>query len=123
MKLSLFSIAVFAPAFATLNAQQVMRTVTGPAGALSGKVGLPIPDQNADGFDDLLIGAPGFNQQRGEIVCISGGFLASGTGAVELWSSAPVAAAGDQFGFAIAIVGDLTGDGVDDYLVGQPGYD
>jgi hypothetical protein len=67
-----------------------VRSVNGPAAnAQFGKACIVVPDQNADGFKDLIVGAPGFNQQRGAIYCISGAYLASGSGSQILWSLAP----------------------------------
>jgi hypothetical protein len=113
--------ATLAPA---TPAQTLVRSVNGPtANALYGKACIVVPDQNGDGVKDLIVGAPGFDFQRGAIYCLSGAFLGFGIGAQHLWSLAPTANQGDLFGFAIADVGDITGDGVRDYLVGQPGYD
>ena len=106
------------------SAQTLVRSVNGPvASAQYGKACIRIPDQNADGLADLLVGAPGYNGGRGAIYCVSGQYLASGSGALTLWSVAPSVNAGDQFGYALADLGDVTGDGVGDFLVGQPGYD
>ncbi len=106
------------------SAQTLIRSVNGPAvNARYGKPCIVVPDQNGDGYKDLLVGAPGFNQDRGAIYCLSGAFLASGVGTQTLWSLAPTANQGDLFGSALACVDDATGDGVDDFLVGQPGYD
>jgi hypothetical protein len=106
------------------SAQTLLRTVNGPAAnAQFGKACLRIGDQNGDGTKDVLVGAPGFNQLRGAIYCVSGQYLASGAGSAILWSLAPTANQGDLFGFALADVGDITGDGRNDFLVGQPGYD
>lgn len=106
------------------SAQTLVRSVPGPAaGSHFGKACIAIPDQNSDGVKDLLVGAPGFNSGRGAIYCASGAHLATGSGAQILWTLAPTANAGDNFGFALADVGDVTGDGVHDFLVGQPGHD
>lgn len=119
-----FRALAFCALLGVAKSQTLVRSVNGPAAnAQFGKASIVVPDQNADGFKDLLVGAPGFNSGRGAIYCISGRFLATGTGAQTLWSLAPPVAAGDQFGFALADVGDVTGDGVHDFLVGQPGYD
>jgi hypothetical protein len=106
------------------SAQTLVRTVNGPAAnAQYGKACIVVPDQDGDGVKDLLVGAPGFNSQRGAVYCLSGAYLATGAGTQTLWSVAPSANPGDLFGFTIADVGDVTADGVADYLVGQPGYD
>jgi hypothetical protein len=122
------SIAALLTCFATsalsasVTAQTLVRSVNGPiAGAAYGKACLRIDDQNGDGIDDLLVGAPGF-AGLGAVFCISGAFPAIGAG-TPIWAAAPPGNLGDQFGFAIADIGDVTGDGVTDYLVGQPGYD
>jgi hypothetical protein len=104
-------------------AQTLVRSVNGPAaGAQFGKACVVAPDQNGDGFKDVVVGAPGFNSGRGAIYCVSGLYLASGSGTQLLWSLAPTANVGDGFGAALADVGDITGDGAHDFLVGQPGY-
>jgi hypothetical protein len=105
-------------------AQTLVRSIPGPAAnAQYGKACVVVPDQNGDGVRELMVGAPAFNQERGAIYCVSGAFLAFGTGPQNLWSLTPSSNQGDLFGFAIADVGDETGDGVRDFLVGQPGYD
>jgi hypothetical protein len=114
------AVAGAAPALA----QSIVRSVNGPAAnAQYGRACIVLPDQNNDGYKDLLVGAPGFNQERGAIYCLSGAFLASGNGAQTLWSLAPTANQGDLFGSTLADVGDVNSDGVGDFLVGQPGYD
>jgi len=103
------------------GAQTLMRSVPGPAAGVEfGRSCIVVPDQNGDAVKDVLVGAPGFNQERGAIYCVSGAYLANGIGASILWSLAPAADAGDQFGFSLADVGDVTNDGVHDFLVGQP---
>jgi len=105
-------------------AQTLLRTVNGPfPGIRFGAACIPVPDQNGDGSKDLLVGAPNFNGARGAIYCVSGTYLASGVGAQILWSLAPTGSVDDNFGAALADVGDVTGDGVHDFLVGEPGYD
>jgi hypothetical protein len=80
-------------------------------------------DVTGDGFDDLLVGVPGFRGGAGD------------TGQVLLFpgspagpSSALLHVTGEdrpsaRFGAALAIVGDVTGDTVADFLVGAPGME
>jgi hypothetical protein len=88
--------------------------------ALLGRV-----DLDADGTDDLVIGAPGEGSgglDAGAVYLVFGG---SGFGALDL-SDADVKWLGegyaDQAGTALACAGDSDGDGKDDLLVGGPGY-
>jgi len=119
--LSLCALCLVAP---LARGQTLVRAVNGPAAnAMYGKACLVVSDQNADGYKDLVVGSPGYNSQRGAVYCLSGAYIAFGTGTQTLWSVTPAANPGDLFGYAIANVGDNTGDGVDDFLVGQPGYD
>jgi hypothetical protein len=79
--------------------------------------------QDADTYTDLLVGAP--TSGAGEIHCVSGRWLATGQGAIVLWSvfgSFNGLNSGALFGSSIAAVGDLTGDSVPDFVVGAPGF-
>ncbi len=77
-------------------------------------------DVNGDGFDDLIIGAHGFN---------GGG--TSGQGKVYIYHGSPTglgdvskvilgSAAGETFGHSVACAGDVNRDGYDDIIVGAP---
>ena len=87
-------------------------------------------DYNADGFDDLLVGAFGVDvdsNNRGRVYAVLGG-AALGSGPIELSDIAGSssgfavhgAASDDQAGYAVAFAGDIDGDGYDDVLVGAP---
>lgn len=78
-------------------------------------------DLNGDGVADLAVGSPmfagGMNQdlaRAGRVWIFSG---ADGT-VIRAYDGAQ---AGDDFGWALANVSDIDGDGVDDLLVGAPG--
>ncbi|HTF90605.1 MAG TPA: FG-GAP repeat protein, partial [Planctomycetota bacterium] len=87
------------------TAQTLLQTYRGSVGDEYGHAVLQTADQNADGYVDLLIGAPGWNGDRGYVRCLSGKFLATGTGSSELWTLFSTANAGARFGSSIAEVG------------------
>jgi hypothetical protein len=75
-------------------------------------------DVNGDGFDDLIVGAPGHGG-TGRVYVYAGG-----RGGLQ---SAPIFVAGgqtpgDRFGCAVAAAGDVNGDGFHDIIVGADGY-
>ncbi len=79
-------------------------------------------DINADGIDDIVIGAPGYDEtslNRGRIYLYFG---TPGAPSESLWV-AMGQNADDAFGSAVACDGDANGDGHDDILIGASGYD
>jgi hypothetical protein len=82
-------------------------------------------DVNGDGFDDLIVGSPGYGLDSGAAYVVFGsaaGFAASqaldaitsGTGGFRILGQY----AGDQFGVSVAGLGDMNGDGIADFIVG-----
>ncbi len=76
-----------------------------------------VGDVDGDGVADIAVGAPAIGPGRPGYVAMHSG----ATGA-QLWT-ANGQRNGDQFGFVVARVGDVTGDGIDDVGVCAPGYD
>jgi len=90
-------------------------------------------DVNNDGYDDIIIGAPGNDNLRngaattdaGEAYVIYG--RAGGFGPIDLSNLSSAAgfivqgsAANDQAGFSVSGAGDVDGDGSDDLIIGAP---
>lgn len=78
-----------------------------------------IGDINDDGYDDVAVGSP-YNDRSasdaGAVYVYYGGFIMNDTADLVLEG----AVGGDNFGFSLSRAGDLTGDGIDDFLVGAP---
>lgn len=77
-------------------------------------------DVNGDGFLDLLVGAPTHSVdgvKRGRVLLFLGG--PAGFSKTPAWT-ADGAASDSYFGGAIAVMGDINGDGCSDFLVGMP---
>jgi Trypsin/FG-GAP repeat len=97
------------------------------AGDLFGSVLATGGDTNGDGFADLLIGAPGRNGNAGKVYRFVGGAVTTAR-PESLTPATPITQndvystdeAGDRFGAALAL-GDLSGDGKADAIVGSPG--
>jgi hypothetical protein len=76
-----------------------------------------IQDLNGDNVRDLLVAAPGANQERGRIDIIS-----SNSGAACTVLRSVLGPVGSQLGRAVAAVGDQNGDGVEDFIAGGPSF-
>ena len=92
-------------------------TISGAAGSFFGQSLAPAGDFNADGFEDLVVGAPFYD------------LPSSNAGAVYLFYGGPDPDTAvdhiftgernnDYFGFAVAGVGDVNNDNIDDLVIG-----
>lgn len=89
-------------------------------------------DFNGDSFDDLAIGAPGYDNDAGLVIVLYGASAGLSMEGGQVWDQDSEAynvgriegrsEAGDRFGSALA-TGDLNLDGADDLVIGVPGED
>lgn len=85
-------------------------------GGMSGSAGVTASDLDRDGFDDLVVGAPGGN---GRIDVYRGG--TSGVGTARAWAiGGPADGVFGAFGMGVVGGFDQNGDGYQDLLVGEP---
>jgi len=93
------------------------------AGANLGTAASSAGDVNGDGFDDLLVGAPLYdNDQANEGIALLYYGSASGLSPTPSWV-AESNQAYSQFGSAVDCAGDVNGDGFDDMIVAAVDYD
>ncbi len=84
------------------------------------------PDLDGDGLSDVVVGAPGRNKRVPYVYVFSADGLATGT-----HTSAEAKLEGDvndderslSTGASLGAMGDLTGDGIGDLVIGSPGAD
>lgn len=81
-------------------------------------------DTNGDGYDDVIVGANGYN--AGASVDVGAAYVYRGSSLGVSTTASRVLTgltAGDAFGGAVAGAGDVNADGYDDVIVGAQGYD
>ncbi|MBL8201970.1 MAG: FG-GAP repeat protein [Chromatiales bacterium] len=80
-------------------------------------------DVNGDGYSDVIVGAPYFDNggaDAGDAAVYPGG--AGGLGTSPVWSlRGQPRPAGEQVGFAVSSAGDVNADGYGDIIIGSPG--
>ncbi|TLN16099.1 hypothetical protein FDZ71_06980, partial [bacterium] len=98
-------------------------TYGGQASAMYGYYVSGGGDVNADGYDDVLVGAPGYDgtySNQGKAYLYKGVSGSAGLSATPSWSF-PYSYSGAGCG-TVAKAGDFNGDGYGDILVGCPSY-
>jgi hypothetical protein len=90
----------------------VFPALVGPlAGGRYGDAVRPAGDVNGDSVGDIIVGAQAYLSNRG-LVRVHSGVDGS---VIHTWQSFTI---GDQFGFAVASLGDITGDGLSELIIG-----
>ncbi|MCO5195078.1 MAG: integrin alpha [Anaerolineae bacterium] len=80
-------------------------------------------DVNADGYDDLIVGAYRYYTDDPEVGLVSVFYgSADGLSVVPDWTATGTQANG-RFGWAVAGAGDVNGDSIDDIVIGAPWTD
>jgi hypothetical protein len=74
-------------------------------------------DVNSDGFNDIIVGAPGYNFSVGRAYIYFGGTQMNATADLTLTGEA----SNNHFGTSVASAGDINGDGFSDVIVGAYG--
>lgn len=104
-----------------LGALHALRTGDAQAGCKFGFSVALAGDVNSDGFSDVVVGAPLYDQasgtDNGKAYLYQGD--AGGIGAAASWTAFGATSSG-QFGFSVAGAGDLNGDGHGDVVIGAP---
>jgi hypothetical protein len=98
-------------------------TGTGLAASLGTSLAF-VGDVNNDGFGDMLVGAPGYDDGVRRGVGRVDAFYGSATGFGDSPSWSIVGGQdGESLGWSVARAGDVNGDGVSDVIVAAPYYD
>ncbi len=121
MRRSIFVLLTLATFADSALAADTLRDESGVAGLRLGACVSALEDQNGDGAWELLVGAPGYQatgQDAGRVYFWFGGMqLTLNPNAT--WNGS----GGESFGYAVARIGDVNGDGRGDFAVGAPDAD
>lgn len=103
---------------ATTHAQSQVHEFEGTSfGGRFGHAAASAGDVNADGIDDVIVGAPYDEISAGRV------WIYSGSDGTELHALLPPASGAVRFGTSVAGLGDIDADGHDDVVVGAPASD
>ncbi len=93
-------------------------SMPGPESGFFGEAVAGLGDVNGDGYGDVAVGAPSFNNARGAVQVHLGG--PAGVGAAPSMTLLPPVADEGAFGAELLVAGDVNGDGYADLGVGAP---
>ncbi|HMR41902.1 MAG TPA: FG-GAP-like repeat-containing protein, partial [Ignavibacteria bacterium] len=79
-----------------------------------------IGDINADGYDDIAVGAPEYDNGRGRVYIYYGGSVMDTVHDASITGTSISSL--NKFGQSISSGGDMNGDGFSDIIIGSPGY-
>jgi len=100
-----------------LNASVIMSPSGNGPDQRFGEAVAGVGDVNGDDYDDLIVGAnEAGSSQEGEVYLFFGGPNLDGIPDVVISGIAE----NHDFGFAIAGIGDINADGIDDFIIGAP---
>ncbi len=81
-------------------------------------------DVNDDGYEDIIVGAPGYGGGKGRAYIFFGGpWLSGDLDTMEANVTINGSANGDKFSWDVSSAGDVNGDLISDVIIGAPGND
>lgn len=117
------AIGLFLLVFGTARAEEILLTIPQPNGGYSqyfGRSVANVGDHDGDGYDDFVVGQPGYYWNNGDpsgrVHFFSGGPLVDGTP-----EFSPQGVWGSRLGWSVTALGDFNADGDPDFAAGRPG--